>query len=145
MGGFLSVLGTIASVAGRVFAIGRTVLKIGMPILEAMRPAINEVDEAMDYVEGKIAAGGVEADDFLDRNIDALRKLEDGFGAGEAYLAHARKITTRLIMASQDVTPDTIDPQEAAELAAMIAEFRGLSAETAARMDVALAAMRAVE
>lgn len=122
----MSLFGSILSGIGRVVTTAFGIFKVAKPIIEALRPAIPEVDRALDQIEDVVAAGGEKADDFLDNNLDTVLALEAWAGRGEAVMQRLGALAAQLRIASQEQTPDTIDPGEAAAMGEALLELRQL-------------------
>lgn len=142
---FFGFLGDIVGVLGKVTGVVGSIIKIGRPIIEALRPAIDEVDQAMDWIEENAAAAGEGADDFLDRNQEALADLEAASSRGVVVFGLIAELAASLRIASQEQTPDTITEDEAARFIAMLGEIREAIGPWRAEMDASLATLKAAE
>lgn len=123
----MSIFSVLSSIFGKAYGVVKVAVNIGkqlLPFVRAAREVVPQVDQYLDQLEAKIADGGEEADDFLDRNLPTLQAME-GFYAeleavgrtGKAYVAYA-------IQASQTDTPDSLDPEEAQQLALLLNAHR---------------------
>lgn len=137
---FTSIIGAVSKVATTAYGI----IKTALPILEALRPAVDEVDEAFVYIENQIAAGGVAADDFLDRNIDAIQKLESMSARGAVLFSQLNGIAAKLRIYSQEQTPDTITEEEAIALGEAFLQIRQTIKGWSAEVDEAIVALKSV-
>ncbi len=129
--GIGSFFGSIFGGAKKVATVTWGVLRAALPILKALRPAVDEVDKAFDWFEQKVLAGGVAADDFLDRNLATVAAVREAFADLRAFADQGEVVTGKLIAYSQAETPDTITEEEALDLAGefmllkeRIADFR---------------------
>jgi hypothetical protein len=138
---FGSLIGTVSKIATTAYAI----IKTALPILQALRPAVDEVDEAFKYVEAKIAGGGVAADDFLDRNIEAIKAIEHATGKGVVVMGQLNALAEKLYLFSQIETPDEITPEEAEELGKDMLELRSALNGWKPTIDDAVTKMTAME
>ena len=143
--GLINVLGSIVSVFGKVIGVAGSVFKVARPLLEALRPAIGEVEVAMSWLEENAVKVGKGGDDFLDRNLQTILDLEMVSARGQVVFGKLNEIAVALRVASQEVTPDTIDEAEAARLIALFGEFKDILAAWGPELDTALASMKVAE
>lgn len=119
-GSIISVIGTaakaVAYIAGKVYSVG----KILLPIISAFRQASPQVDAIVDKLEDVLEMGESQADDFLDQNVDLLYDMEAFGGDLQAAGAALKDVAETAMLFSQEETPDTITPAEAAILGAKI-------------------------
>lgn len=140
---FITSLGNIVRVIGRVGSVAYGLLKTVIPVLESLRPAVDEIDTAFEFIEDKIAKGGIEADDFLDRNLGAIVAVENLSGKGIAVFQQMNTVAVQLRLASQEQTPDTITPEEAQQIGEAFLEFRTLFKSWGVEMDNAVPLLKA--
>ncbi len=141
----MSFFGSIIGTIGKIVTTAVTIFKTAKPILEALRPAVDEIDEGFAFIEGKIAEGGVVADDFLDRNLDTILAVEHATGKGVVVMGQLNGLCAKLRLFSQEQTPDTITPEEAEELGADILAMRSALTGWKVQLDDAIEKMNAVE
>lgn len=122
----MSILSAIWNTLTRIFVITKSVLAVAHPILKGLRQNIPEINSILQKFEDGIAQGGIEADNFLDRNLDTLVKIKDVSADGVAVMHQLGSICDRLILFSQVETPDTITPQEAETIGADLLALKDL-------------------
>ena len=120
-----SVIGSVGGVIGKVIGVAGTVIAVAKPIVYALKDAIPEVGKALGFIQDKLEAGQVEADDFLDRNLPVINALEAVSARGVDVMDRLHTISVKLRVYSQEQTPDRITEDEAADL---IQEFKALVA-----------------
>lgn len=141
----MSIFGKIIGVVAKVATTAYSIIQTALPILRALRPAIDEVDRAFDYIEDKIADGGIAADDFLDKNIDTVQAIETWAGRGEAVMQRIGGLSAKLRIYSQEQTPDTITEGEAADLGEDLLELRKLIRSWGEETDQTIAKLEAMK
>ncbi|HAM58836.1 MAG TPA: hypothetical protein DC063_10065 [Arenimonas sp.] len=114
-------------IIGKIGDILKSVLRIGnivVPVLRALRPVVHEIDVAFEEIDEQIANGGVEADDFFDRNIGTIYQMREFFADLSEFTKEGMYACDKIVQYSQVDTPDTIAPEEATELARAIDRMR---------------------
>lgn len=137
----MSIFSSIATVVGKVAVTAYGILKSALPVLQALRPAVEEVDQVFDFIEDKIAEGGEIADDFLDRNIEAIVGLEQAANRGVAVMQKMAELAAELRISSQERTPDTITEDEAVAIGEKLLEVKALLSSWGPELDAAIAKM----
>ena len=131
----MSIFSVLGSVLGKVVGVVKTVIGIGasvLPFVRAAREVSPEVDRILDTLEAKIADGGVELDDFLDRNLPTLDSMRAFAIEVQAWGASLQVMAETATDISQNAeSPDLVTPTEANELAQAIDAFRARSVDLA--------------
>ena len=140
-----SILGAIVGVVGKVIGVVGSVIRVARPIVEAMRPMVDEVDAAMDWLEENAAIAGEESDDFLDRNMPIINDLEAVAARGQVVFGKIHELTVALRVASQDVTPDRITEEEAANLIRIFGEIKDSLGPWRGDLDKAIESMQVLD
>ena len=123
----MSFLSSIGAILGKAVGVVKVALSIGaklLPFVRAAREVSPEVDRLLDDIEGRIAQGGAEADDFLDRNLATIEAMNGFYTELEQVARTGKAWTEKALLVSQTETPDTVDPSEAQDLALAINDHR---------------------
>jgi len=105
----------------------RSVLRIGnivVPILRGLRDLVPEIDQGFEAIDNAIEQGGVQADDFFDRNLETIEGMREFFGDLSELAKEGMYFTDKAIQYSQLDTPDLISIEEAEELARSLDRLR---------------------
>ena len=128
----------LSSIWKAIKAFGNVLYKIGaiaLPIIKQLRPAVSEIDAICDRVEAALAKGEVGADQFLDRNLQAIKDTSEVLADSIALFHEMRATCDDLVTFSQIETPDAITPQEAAKIGERINTIRILAKRVATKAE----------
>lgn len=101
----MSLVNSMKSMVTSVLRIG----KVLVPVLRSLGDLVPEIGNLFKSVDEQIAAGGVEADKFLDRNKDTIIETREVFRDLQTFGSEGEKLCDKLILASQD---DTVTPED---------------------------------
>jgi hypothetical protein len=126
------VFTAIGKIVAKAYGAVSFVVGIGkqmVPFVRAARELSPDLDRVVDRIEAQVTAGGDAADDWIDRNVEAVRALDNFFSelvvAGQA----GREVTALALRFSQAETPDTITPRETETLVLAVAALRAALAD----------------
>lgn len=137
--------GAIIGAIGKVASVAKGILTTALPFLKALRGSVAEVDVAFNYIETKISQGGDAADDFLDKNLEAVKTVEAVSHRGEATFRQMGVICSKLRVYSQEQTPDTITEEEALDLGREFFELKSTFAKLGPELEAAITELESMK
>ena len=108
----MGILDKLKNVAKAALRIGNIVV----PVLRGLGEMVPELGNLFAKVDEVVEDGGVEADNFLDRNLAELGEGKEFFLDLQTFAAQGAFTCDLLIRASQVDTPDLITVAEAEEI-----------------------------
>lgn len=107
--------------------VGKAVLRIGkivVPVLRGLGSMVPEIGKLFQGVDDAIADGGVQADDFFDRNLSTIGDIREFFRDLQVFGAKGEETCDAIVVASQVDTPDMITIAEGEHILALTNDLR---------------------